>query len=230
MRRPRPRATARRRPYVVAAVACTAGVGVLALTASGGGAPAARVLVAREPIPAGTLLDADAVATRLVALPVPGDAGLAGLVGDAAVAAGRRTLGPLAPGEPLTDAVLGGSPSAVAPLAPGERAVPVPAAAAGGAAAALAPGIRVDVVASTGDGALGRTAVVVSGAEVLAVDPALTGDGFGAAPAPSVLLRAAPADALRITSALNFARDVRLLVRPAEEPPSAPPEPVEARP
>jgi|GEM_PF-600130 len=225
----RPLAVLRPRWLLVGALACAVAAGALAFAPGGAPPPVAHVLVAREAIPAGTLLDADDVAGRLVTVPVPDGLPLTGLVADPAAAGGRRTVGPLAPGEPLTEAVLGGGPGAVAPLAPGERAVPVPALAAGGAASALAPGVRVDVVASTGEGFAGRTEVVVGDAEVLAVDPGL-GSAVDAAQAPSVLLRATPADALRITSALNFARDVRLLVRPPEEQGGAPPAPVRVAP
>jgi Flp pilus assembly protein CpaB len=101
-----------------------------------------------------------------------------------------------------------------APLAAGERAVAVPVSAAGGAAGLL-PGARVDVVASTGEGPAGRTAVVVADAEVLAVaDPASSAD-VGAA--GEALLRVSSAQALRVTAALNFAREVRLLLRPGDE-------------
>ena len=81
------------------------------------------------------------------------------------------------------------------------------------AGAGLAPGARVDVVASTGEGASGRSRVVVADAEVLAVD---TGDE-PALGEPSVVLRVRATEALRLTAATNFARDVRLLVRPALE-------------
>jgi Flp pilus assembly protein CpaB len=96
----------------------------------------------------------------------------------------------------------------------------VPLSAAGGAAAGLAPGSRVDVVASTGEGAAGRSAVVVADAEVLAVSAEAATAGVEM-PTGSALLRVSSRAALRLTSALNFARDVRLLVRPAGERPGA---------
>jgi hypothetical protein len=77
------------------------------------------------------------------------------------------------------------------------------------------PGARVDVVASTGEGLAGRTAVVVADAEVLAVGDAGPEGELGAA--GEALLRMSSAQALRVTAALNFAREVRLLSRPREE-------------
>lgn len=214
-----------------AAVLCGVVAGVLVLASGRSPAATTGVLVARERIPAGTLVDAGLIETSLATVPVPSDLALGGLVADATRAEGRRTTGTLMPGEPLTVAVLGGGDGSVTPLAPGERAVPVPASAAGGGAAGLAPGMRVDVVASTGEGAVGRTYVVVADAEILSVDPAAgTPAGLDAANGPSVVLRASARDALSITSALNFAREVRLLVRPGEERGTTPPAQVEVTP
>jgi Flp pilus assembly protein CpaB len=207
----------RRRPGAWFVVAGTLAASAALLTArAGSGEPAGgHVVVAREPIPAGTSLDPERASRLLALAPVPAGLALRGLVRDAGAAVGRRTAAALAAGEPLTDAALGGAPGiGPAPLAPGERAVPVPLVTAGGAAAGLAPGVRVDAVAARGEGPGGRTEVVVAGAEVLAVtDPAPGGAGDGG----TVLLRVGRDAALRLTSALNFARDVRLLVRPAGE-------------
>lgn len=175
------------------------------------------VLVAREPIPAGTLIDAEVAARALGSVAVPSDLALAGLAARAEDVVGRRTVGHLAAGEPVTAAVVGGGDHAgPAPLAPGERAVAAPLSAAAGAAAALVPGVHVDVVASTGEGLTGRTRVVVADAEVLAVtEPSAEGEGGEA------LLRVSAEQALTVTAALNFAREVRLLVRPHDEDPAA---------
>ena len=79
-----------------------------------------------------------------------------------------------------------------------------------------APGTRVDVLASDGEGLAGRTRVVVAGAEVLAImrDDVSRGDGSGDA----LLLRVSTEQALEVTRALDFAREVRVVVRPATEP------------
>lgn len=226
-----PRIALRRpRRLVIAAAGCGVVATLLVATSPGSPAVSAHIMVATTAIPAGTLLDDTVLAESTTMRDLSGASTLPGMVSASDQALGRRTTGPLAPGEPVTQAVLGGSTQAVRPLASGERAVPVPAAAAGGAASSLAPGMRVDVVASRGEGLVGRTEVVVGGAEVLAVDPAVAaGVADGGLGGPSVLLRATPRQALIITSALNFAREVRLLVRPSDEPAGRPPAPVEAR-
>ena len=188
---------------------------MMTVRAASSPSPGGTVLVAKVALPAGTIIDPAQTGEQLIAVPIPADAVLVGLVSDVARISGRRINGPLSAGEPITEALVGGLGSAsTPPLVAGERAVPVPASAAGGFAASLVPGLRVDVVASTGEGAAGRTRVVVEDAEVLAVDTVAADSGYPSG-APTVMLRASSEDALRITAALNFARDVRLLVRPA---------------
>jgi Flp pilus assembly protein CpaB len=188
---------------------------VLTLRAAAQPGDGGWVLVARTPIAPGVLIDAQSAHDALAVAPVPQGLRLSGVLTAPDQAVGRRTAAPIGANEPLTQAALGGAPGTVpAPLAAGERAVAVPVSAAGGAAGLL-PGARVDVVASTGEGPAGRTAVVVADAEVLAVaDPASSAD-VGAA--GEALLRVSSAQALRVTAALNFAREVRLLLRPGDE-------------
>jgi Flp pilus assembly protein CpaB len=194
---------------------------VLTLRAAAQPDPGGWVLVARAPLPPGLLVDEVVASESLVPAPVPAGLELAGLLRSADEALGRRTAAPVAAGEPLTQAALGGAPGAgAAPLSAGERAVAVPLSAASGAAG-LAPGARVDVVASTGEGPAGQTRVVVSDAEVLATSEAAPDDGLGAS--GEALLRVSSAQALRVTAALNFAREVRLLARPRDEVGSAAP-------
>lgn len=206
-----------RRPALWLLLAGAAGLLAALLSLRGmAGADPEPVLVARTVIPAGTVIDAGS-APELIGLgSIPAGADLPGLLRDPASALGRRAAAAIAPGEPITDAALGGAPGlGPAPLAPGERAVAAPLSAAGAAGAALGPGARVDVVAATGEGLAGRTEVVVADAEVLGIaEPA---DGAGLAAGGEVVLRVAARDALRLTGALNFAREVRLLVRPAGE-------------
>ena len=184
---------------------------------SAGAAPAqGRIVVASQALPPGLLLDAEAVGRALVAAPAPAALDLRGVFADAGEVVGRRVVVPIGAGEPLTEATLGGGAGAgPSPLAAGERAVAVPLSAAGGAAAGLTAGARVDVVASTGEGLAGRTAVVVGDAEVLAIAETRSPDGFGES--GEAWLRVSSAQALRITAALNFAREVRLLARPRDE-------------
>jgi Flp pilus assembly protein CpaB len=175
-----------------------------------------RVVVARTVIPAGTLLDDEGASAALALANVPDGLDLRGLVTSAAGVVGRRTVAPLGPGEPVTEAVLGGSPGVgPAPLAPGQRAVPVPMRAAGGPVVAPVPGSRVDVMASDGEGLAGRTRVIVSDAEVMAVTPGTPGEAGDAG--GSVVLRLSSADALSVARALDFSREVRVIARPAGE-------------
>ena len=199
---------------------------LLALRAGGGSGDGAWVLVARTALPPGLLIDDAVAADALAPASVPGGLGLAGLIASADAALGRRTVAPVAAGEPLTQAALGGAPgTGAAPLAPGERAVAVPLSAAAGAGG-LSAGARVDVVASSGEGLAGRTRVVVADAEVIATTQAPPEGELGGA--GEALLRVTAAQALRVTAALNFAREVRLLARPRDEAGTAAPAPVAA--
>jgi Flp pilus assembly protein CpaB len=189
---------------------------VLTLGASGERPPDGSIVVARSPLSPGTLIDDQAAAALLVTVRVPASLVLNGVFSDPSRALGRRVAVPVGAGEPLSQAALGGEPGAgPAPLAVGERAVAVPLSAAGGAGAGLAAGARVDVVASTGEGLAGSTALVMGDAEVLSVIEPPSSDGLESP--GQALLRVSSAQALRITAALNFAREVRLLVRPLDE-------------
>jgi Flp pilus assembly protein CpaB len=180
--------------------------------------PTSAVLVARIPIPAGTLLD-PARAQELLALArVPADLPLAGLLRDPRQVLGRRTAAPVGGGEPLTEAALGGAGGVgPAPLGPGERALAVPLGGPVGSAAGVVPGGRVDVIASTGEGANGRSVLVASGAEVLAVNVDDQAGEREPGAGLSVTLRVSLRTALRLSAALDFAREVRVLVRPPGE-------------
>lgn len=173
------------------------------------------VLVAQVAIPAGTDLAGGSAQGALVLAPVPNGLELPGLLRDPAAIGGRRLLVPLGAGEPLTESALGGSPGAgPAPLAAGERAISVPLALAGGAAGAVRPGMRVDLVASSGEGLTGRSRVVVANVEVLQVDDVASD---GTRTDPGALLRVTARQALRVTEAIDFARGVRLVMRPMGE-------------
>ncbi|MBM3634202.1 MAG: hypothetical protein FJW99_02780 [Actinobacteria bacterium] len=202
--------------FVVAAVLAAAAF-MLAGGVGQGNEPVARVIVAARAIPAGEVIGTGSARGLLAYASVPAAALLPGMLVDAAEASGRRTVAPVSAGEPLTQAALGGAPGlGPAPLVAGERAVAVPLRALGAAAAAPSPGARVDVLASDGEGLAGRTRVVVSGAEVLSImrDDVSRGDGSGDA----LLLRVTAEQALEVTRALDFAREVRVVARPASEP------------
>lgn len=208
-----------RRPgwWFLIAVVLAAGAFLLASGMGRGEDPGVRVLVAARAIPAGEVIGGGAARGLLAFAMVPAAGVLPGMLVDPSEASGRRTVAPVSAGEPLTQAALGGAPGlGPDPLVTGERAVAVPLRALGAAAGAPAPGSRVDVLASDGEGLAGRTRVVVSGAEVLAImrDDPSQGDGSGDA----LLLRVTAAQALEVTRALDFAREVRVVGRPASEP------------
>ena len=208
-----------RRPGAWFVVAAALAVGAFALASGVGSSdpPTARVLVARQAIPAGTLIEVAADQGALALAAVAEDLPLAGLLAGVDEGRGRRTVAAVSPGEPLTQAALGGAPGvAPPPLAVGERAVPVPLRSAGGPGVAPVPGARVDVIASDGDGLAGRTRVVVADAEVLAVTAGEPGGSEGGGDV--LLLRLSTAQALEVTRALDFAREVRVVTRPAGEP------------
>lgn len=219
----RPRFAARRGgAWLLAAGLIGLVAAVVTVRAAGPADASGTIVVAREPLAAGLLID-EAAATRALAVTPAGAAGLRGVFGDPADLVGRRIVAPVGVGEPVSDASLGGAEGAApAPLRIGERAVAVPLSAAGGPAAGLVAGSRVDVVASTGEGPAGASALVVADAEVLAVAVPAADDLAGGS--GEALLRVSSPQALRVTAALNFAREVRLLVRPADEvgPPAGP--------
>ena len=180
--------------------------------------PLVPVLVAARELPADARLVRGSVSLRRVpARFVPPDA-----LGSAADVVGARTAAAVAAGGYLTAGHLRASRPSGAPrgaLGPGERAVEIQVA--GGGLAGAAPGSRVDVVVSTEAGAGGPTGhsfVALADVELLGLGQA-TGAAFGDSeePAPAVLatLRVTTRQAIYLTAADNFGREIRLLLRPA---------------
>lgn len=206
----------RRRPTGWFAVATLLAVlaGLLTMRAAATRMPMDTVLVAATNLSVGTRLDRIETAVTPVLVPVAGV--LPGMHTDPEDLRGRTIAVPLAVGEPVTDAALGGAPNiAPEPLRDGERAVSVPLTTAGAASAVLVPGVRVDVVATAQEGRTDARVIVVA-AEVLAqtVPP---GAEPGALDGGAILLRVGERDALRLSAALDLAGGVRLLPRPAGE-------------
>lgn len=183
--------------------------------------PLVPVVVATRDLPADSRLRHEALALRRVpasyAPPdaLAGAAGLAGARTAAAVAAGGYlTAGHLQDPEP-------GGGQRGAGLRRGERALEV-AVSGGGALAGAAPGARVDVIVSTerSDGA-GRTFVALEDVELLGLSGDAETAGFtheaerGDAGATALAtLRVTLRQAVYLTAAENFGRELRLLVRP----------------
>ena len=147
--------------------------------------------------------------SRVVATqPVPGAESLAGLLARPDALIGRRTVGTIGVGEPVTRAALGGGPGEPGPLQPGERAIAVPIGVQGSSSAAVIPGDHVDVVASIAEGPIARAEVVAANVQVLSVGGAASGQGE-----TDALLRIPARQALKVAGALGVARDVRLIRR-----------------
>ncbi|MBN1530701.1 MAG: hypothetical protein JW895_16690 [Thermoleophilaceae bacterium] len=153
---------------------------------------AARDLYPARPVPRAALRVA-----RVPARYVPPDA-----LASVEEAAGARLAGPVPRGGYVTAGRVGGRPGTrrPGPLRPGERAVQVRAA--GGVAAP--PGARVDVLVSSEPGAgAGRTILALEGVELLA------------AAGSRATLRVTVRQAVYLVAAANYARELRLLPRPA---------------
>ena len=185
--------------------------------------PLVTVAVAAHDVAAGDRLRSRDIRLRRVpAAYVPRDALGPNALTPAALAGAGRAGVPVAAGSYLTAGLLGGgaAPHSAA-LRPGQRAVEV-AVAGGPALGAARHGSRVDVVVSTEprDGP-GRTFVAIAGAELLALRPAGDSDAPqpAGAPGPSegaravATLRVTLRQAVYLTAAQNFAREVRLLAR-----------------
>lgn len=205
----------RRRPaglwFAVAAILTVLAV-LTTVRASARSVPTTVVLVAGENLAFGASGDRLDAGVREQA--VPRDAALPGVLRTRSELVGRIVAVPVAVGEPITQASLGGNPTiAPLPLGPGERAISVPASTAGAALPALVPGARVDVIASA-DGDAAPARVVVADAEVIAQSIPVDGEG-ALLDAGFILLRVDSATALTLGAALDSARGVRLLARPA---------------
>jgi pilus assembly protein CpaB len=184
--------------------------------------PLTPVLVAARDIPAGRRLAAPDLATRRVpGRYLPRDA-LAG----ARDVLGARTAVRMPAGAYLSASALGGEGArrGSGALRAGERAVEVAVAGGDALAQTAAPGSRVDVlVSSEPRGGDGRTELALEDAELLALRPGAPGgsaggEGDAGTRATAIAtLRVTLRQAIFLTQAENFAREVRLLARPARE-------------
>lgn len=182
--------------------------------------PEVNVLVAARDIRAGARVSRGAVGVRRVpARFVPPDAlpSVEGVIG------ARVTTGVAAGGYLTASLFEGGEDRRGSALRRGERAVTVEVAG-GGEVTGLQPGTRLDVLVSTETGAGGgRTTMALAGAVLVGVEAGASGSYEGADPAggssgggPTALasLRVSVEQAIYLTAADNFAREIRLLPRP----------------
>jgi pilus assembly protein CpaB len=159
------------------------------------------VVVARHELPSDSRLDPADLAVRQV----PGRFAPRDALTSPAEAAGARTAVPLPAGGYITASALGGGGRGGG-LPRGQRAVEVTVAGGQPLADGAEPGTRVDVLVSTEVGG-GRTFLALQDVELLSLRP-------GAGPRAAATLRVTLRQAVYLTAAQNFAREVRLLPRP----------------
>lgn len=177
--------------------------------------PVVPVLVAARELPAGARVSPGSLAVKRVpARFVPPDA-----LGSTAGVVGLRPVARIGAGGYVTAGLFEASNDehrGRGGVGRGERAVTVEVSGATG----LAAGARVDVLVSTESGAGGgRTLMALAGAELLRLDaaplagapPDATGSG---GPTALATLRVSVRQAVYLTAADNFAREIRLLARP----------------
>ncbi|MCU0313567.1 MAG: SAF domain-containing protein [Solirubrobacteraceae bacterium] len=171
--------------------------------------PLTAVLVAREPIARGAVVQAGALAVRRV----PARYAPQGRFTAAAQVTGARTAVAIPPGADLHPALLAGAEEALAAARPGERITRIIAV---GSADELPPGTRADILITrdAGDGA--RTRLALAGAEVVGARAAPGLDAGEAAGLPRVALalRVTVRQAVLLTEAQADARELRALPRP----------------
>ena len=178
--------------------------------------PLIPVLVARSDLAPGTQIAPGQLAVRRIPAPFAP----AGALAAARDATGLRTAvaipagGFLTTGEIVDPAGTSGGPG----LRPGERVADVVAV---GSPDLVGPGARVDVLVTREgqDGGAGRTSLALEDVEVLAAAPAPADDSSGrsggapAAPRVAASLRVTLRQAVYLTAAQSFAREIRLLPR-----------------
>ncbi len=187
------------------------------------GAPA-PVVVAREDIRAGTRFEPGSLDTMLAVRDVPESFVPPDSLANPEEAMGLRAAVPVAADSYVTAGQLdsGVGRQAGGPLlAPGERVVEV-VVAGGDALAATGPGSRVDVVLTTGsDAGAGRSYVALQDVELVDLGTGAgrggTDGGIATGAGAVAALRVTLEQAVMLTAAQNFAREIRLLPRPPDD-------------
>jgi pilus assembly protein CpaB len=165
-------------------------------------APPVDVVVARQDLAAGTELSERHLAVR----PIPRRYAPAGAAVTPGEVLGGTLAAAVAKGGPVGSGMLA-APPAGAPVRSGERAVPLVAT---GSAEMISPGSRVDVLITREGG----TELALEDVEVLTAAPA-AGVPEAGPPRVAVTLRVRLRQAVALTEAEAFAREIRLLPRAA---------------
>jgi pilus assembly protein CpaB len=183
------------------------------------GVPVPVVVAARDIEPGAELSRADLRLSQVPQRFAPPDAPTSP---DQAV--GLHTAGPVAAGSPITAGVVGTTASGDDPgaLRRGERAVEITVAGGASLIETAVPGARVDILISTdpGDGP-GSSFVALEDVELLALAPGSSADApldadlsAGATTSAVATLRTTLRQAVYLTAAQSYAREIRLLPRP----------------
>jgi pilus assembly protein CpaB len=182
--------------------------------------PLVPAVVARHELPPNTKLSGRRAGRALAVRQVPARFVPPDALASPSEAVGLRTAAGVAAGGYVTAGALesGQQTEQAGPLlAAGERAVEVAVAGGEGLSAYAGPGARVDVLVTTERGSTGgRSFVALENVELLDVRGAAdAGGGEGAAAEATALatLRVGLRQAVYLTAAHNFAREVRLLAR-----------------
>jgi pilus assembly protein CpaB len=181
--------------------------------------PLVPVVVSRTDIEEGKLISARSAREYLTERRVPARFVPPSALRAASAAVGYRTLISLRPGDYVTEGSLGerdGNRRSPAPSAlAGGRLVEVPVAGAETIAPALRPGARVDILITTDRGAVSpRTRLALQRVELVDFRPAAQA-GASEDRSATATLRVTLRQAVLLTAARNFARELRLVPRAA---------------
>ena len=180
--------------------------------------PLVPVVAAREAIEPGTKLTPD----RLAVVQVPARYAPPDAVADPAQADGLRTGGALERGSYLTASAFavglddGSAEHRGNGLGRGERAIELKVAGADALGALAGPGARVDVLVTTESGeSAGHTELALENVELLTLKTSdgAAADADSASSSATATLRVTLKQAVYLTAAQNFAREIRLLPR-----------------
>lgn len=177
--------------------------------------PQVPVVVATRDIAAGAQIAGAALAVRRTPVRYAPD----GAFSTASQVAGRRAAVDIPRGADLATPLVqadGDAGGLTASMRPGERVAPLVAV---GDPATISVGGRVDVVVTRDDGAggAGVTRLALEDAEVLMVRPAAAEPGASDLPRVALQLRVTVHQAVYLAAAQSFAREVRVLPRPADD-------------
>ena len=182
------------------------------------GAPV-PVVTARSRISGGSVLTPASAARYLEVRQVPERFAPTSALHAIGATIGYRIAMPLSPGDYVTDGALSGQ---VAPGSKdvldgggGARVVEISVAGATSIAEALHPGSRVDVLITTERGSAPRTYLALQGATLVDFRAGAGGEGGDGAGKAAATLRVSLRQAVLLTAAENFARELRLVPRPA---------------